>query len=100
MLGSPEPDMTLASEIRDLIEQCVRGDLGVHDMDRRLAAYVREIGAAPDDAEARKLYGSARALDSEMGDGHRNEASVRSELRRVLAEVDEAYHSPTQAGSR
>jgi predicted nucleic acid-binding Zn-ribbon protein len=100
MLGSPEPVMTLASEIRDLVEQCVRGDLGVHDMDRRLADYVRKIGAATDDAEARKLYGSARALDSEMGYGHRDEESVRSELRRVLAEVDVTYHSSTQAGTR
>jgi predicted nucleic acid-binding Zn-ribbon protein len=100
MLDSPASDMTLASEIRDQVEQCVRGELGVHDMDRRLAAYVRKIGAATDDAEARKLYGSARALDSEMGYGHRNEDSVRHELRRVLAEVDATYHSPTQAGSR
>jgi hypothetical protein len=94
MLRSPEPDMTLATEIRDLVEQCVRGDLGVHDMDRRLAVYVRQIAAARDDAEAAKLYGSARALDSEMGYGHRTEAQVREELRRVLSEVDATYHSP------
>jgi hypothetical protein len=98
MLGSLDPDMTLASEIRELVEQCVRGDVGVHDMDRRLAAYVRRIAAAGDDAEARKLYGSARALDSEMGYGHRTEAQVRDELRRVLGEVDATYHS--QAGTR
>jgi len=100
MLGSPEPDMTLASEIRDLVEQCVRGELGVHAMDGRLAAYVRKVGAAKDGAEARKLYGSARALDSEMSYGHRTEEDVRSELRRILAEVDTIYHSTTQAGSR
>jgi hypothetical protein len=90
--------MTLASEIRDIVEQCVRGELGVHDMDRRLAAYVRKIAAATNDAEARKLYGSARALESEMGYGHRTEAQVRAELHSVLAEVDATFHS--QATSR
>jgi len=93
MVGSIEPGMTLASEIREIVEQCVRGELGVHDMDRRLAAYVRKIAAATDDPEARKLYGSARAFDSEMGYGHRTEAQVRTELRRVLAEIDATYHS-------
>jgi hypothetical protein len=90
--------MTLASEIRDLIEQCVRGDLGVHQMDRNLAAYVRHIGRAPADTEARRLYGRARALDSEMGYGHRTEASVRTELHNLLVEIDATYHS--QAGTR
>ena len=98
MVGSLEPVMTLASEIRDIVEQCVRGELGVHDMDRRLAAYVRKVAAAKDDVEARKLYGSARLLDSEMGSGHRTEAQVRVELERVLAEVDAGSH--TQATSR
>jgi hypothetical protein len=99
MLGSLEPDMTLASEIREILEQCVRGEVGVHDMDRRLTAYVRKIAAARDDAEAAKLYGSARALDSEMGYGHRTEAQVREELRRVLAEVDATYHARLALGS-
>lgn len=93
MLASPVPDMTLASEVRDLIEQCVQGELGVHQMDRRLAAYVRRIAAAVDDAEARRLYGRARALDSELGYGHRTEEGVRNELRKLLAEVDATYHS-------
>lgn len=86
--------MTLASEIRDIVEQCVRGELGVHDMDRRLAAYVRKIAAAENDVEARKLYGSARALDSEMGYGHRTEPQVRAELSKVLADVDATFHPP------
>ena len=66
-------------------------------MDRRLAAYVRKIAAATDHAEARKLYGSARALDSELGYSHRTEAGVRNELKRVLAEVDATYHGQTPA---
>ena len=98
MLGSREPDMTLAAEVRDLIEQCVRGELGIHQMDRRLAAYVRRIATAVDDAEARRLYGRARALDSELGYGHRTEDGVRNELRKLLAEVDATYHSQAPAG--
>jgi len=100
MLGSLGLGMTLAAEIRDLIEQCARGELGVHELDRRLAAYVRKIGTAAEDAEARELYGTARALDSELGYGHRDAASVRDELRRVLAEVDATYRRPSQAESR
>jgi hypothetical protein len=100
MVGSPEPVMTLASEIREIVEQCVRGELTVHDMDRRLAAYVRKIAVATDDPEATKLYGSARALDSEMGYGHRTEVQVRQELRRVLAELDATYQGPKQTAPR
>ena len=99
MLGSLGPDMTLAAEIREVIEQCIRGDIGVHDMGRRLGAYVRAIAAAMDDGEARKLYGSARALDSELGYGHRTEEGVRGELRRVLAEVDAEYHRTARSVS-
>jgi hypothetical protein len=90
--------MTLVSEIRDLVEQCVRGELGIGDLDRRLSVYVRRIGAAPDDAEARQLYGRARMLGSERGYGHRTEDDARDQLRQLLAELDARFHS--QAGAR
>jgi len=93
MLASPELDLTLAAEIRDLIEQCVRGELGVSDLDRRLSIYVRRIGSAMDDAEARRLYGRARMLGSERGYGHRTEDDVRNQLRLLLADVDATQDS-------
>ena len=98
MLGSVEPDMTLASEIRSLIEQCLHGDFGVTELDRRLSVFVRRIGAAEDDEEARQLYGRARMLGSERGYGHRTEEDAIGELRQLLADVDATYHS--EAGAR
>jgi hypothetical protein len=84
--------MTLASEIRDLIEQCVRCELSLSELDRRLGIFVRRIAAARDDEEARQLYGRVRMLGSERGYGHRTEDDARNELRSLLAEVDATYH--------
>jgi hypothetical protein len=76
--------MNLASEIGQLIERCVNGELSTGQLDRELSAYVRRIAAARDDQGARRLYGQARILATEVGYGHRTEASARRALRAVL----------------
>lgn len=76
----------------------MRGEFGVFELDRRLPVFVRRIGAAEDDHEARQLYGRSRMLGSERGSGHRTEEDALSELRKILADVDATYHR--QAGAR
>ena len=78
-------DPALGSAIRAIVGQYARGDVGVHDMDRQLALYVRRIACTQDTATGR-LYGRARALASELGYGLRTEAEVRAQLRHALAE--------------
>jgi hypothetical protein len=73
--------MDLVGEFQGLIFSYLRDEITARDLDRGLAAYVRPIAAARDNAEARRLYGRTRTLLSELGYGHRDESSVKAELR-------------------
>ncbi len=76
--------MDLVGELQQLIFSYLRAEFTARELDRRLAAYVRRIAAARDNPEARRVYGRTRTLLTELGYGHRDENSVKAELRSLM----------------
>lgn len=83
MLASVSSDTSIASEIRRLVAGYLDGHLARRDLDRQLARFTRAIYDG-DEPEATRLYGAARRLLTERGDGYRTEDELRLALRKEL----------------